>query len=106
MSSQGARSGSPLKNYNGFAPNPNGTVIDSVYKFQKPNVRDGSDWIALKKQTLILKEDKTKSFKDPWFVHGNDYRLQYLEGRYKNGLAPGCAGCNGVAFGATGSSPF
>jgi hypothetical protein len=87
-----------------FAANPTGTRVPRGYTFSLKSVRDSSDWIALKKQTLILKEDKTKDFTDPWFVRGNDYRLQFLEGRYKNGVTPGCAGCEGGAFGATG--PF
>ena len=86
------------------ANNTKGTPLPTGYKFTQASLRDGSDWIALKKQTLILNEDKTKNFKDPWFVHGNDYRLQFLEGRYKNGVAPACAGCDGQAF--PGAVPF
>lgn len=87
-----------------FAANPTGTHVPRGYTFSLQSVRDSSDWISLKKQTLILHEDKTKEFKDPWFVHGNDYRIQFLEGRQKNGLLPLCKGCKGVGFGATG--PF
>jgi len=87
-----------------FAANPTGSQVSSGYKFSVESIRDGSEWTALKKQTLILKEKKQKDFTDPWFVHGNDYRLQYLEGLYKNGIAPGCTGCYSGAFGATG--PF
>jgi hypothetical protein len=87
-----------------FAENPAGTQLPVGYRFNVRSVRDGSDWIALKKQTLILKENKQKSFTDPWFVRGNDYRLQYLQGRYKNGTPPGCNGCAGSAFDING--PF
>jgi hypothetical protein len=103
MSSQGPSiSGTPSDIV--FAANPPGTQVSSGYKFDKDSLRDGSDWIALKKQTLIFNENKTKTFKDPWFVHGNNYRLQYLQGQYKNGLAPGCTGCDAGAF--TGTGPF
>jgi len=87
-----------------FAENPTGTQVPTGYTFDVISIRDGSDWIALKKQTLILKENKTKHFQDPWFVRGNDYRLQYLQGQYKNGATPGCAGCDAGAF--TGDGPF
>ena len=103
MSSQGASvSGTPSSIV--FAVNPAGTQVSTGYKSDTKSIRDGSDWISLKKQTLILNENKTKAFQDPWFVHGNNYRLQYLQGRYKNGVAPGCSGCNAGAFSGTG--PF
>jgi hypothetical protein len=75
------------------------------YKFTTyGGIRDGSDWISYKKQTLILKESKTKVFQDPWFAHGNDYRLQFMEGRFKNGVPTGCTGCPASAFGGNGPS--
>ena len=106
MSSQGPSAGSrtsPTGATGCFGPIGT-SQVPAGYKFSFESVQDGSDWIALKKQTLILNENKTKAFQDPWFVHGNNYRLQYLQGRYKNGLAPGCTGCDAGAF--NGIGPF
>jgi hypothetical protein len=85
-------------NYNGFAANPPGTTYAPGYAFDKNLIRDASDWIALKKQTLILNEDKTKAFKNPWFVRGNEYRLHYLQGQYKNGNSRSCQDCKAAGF--------
>ena len=49
---------------------------------------------------MILKEDKSKILTDPWFSHGNTYRLDYIGGLYQNGYPDACDGCTG----ATGSS--
>ncbi len=70
-------------------------------KFNLGAIRDASDWIAYKKQNLIRKEDKSKINQDPWFSHGNDYRIQYQMGVYKSG-AEGCTGCDSGVFGSTG----
>jgi hypothetical protein len=74
------------------------------YTFNTSTLRDASDWISYKKRQLILKEEKTKTFQDPWFVHGNNYRMDYLGGKYQNGSAPVCGGCDGAAYNTNG--PF
>jgi len=104
MSSQGPSSGSrttPTGRTGCFGPTATSQVARG-YTFTTASLRDSSDWIALKKQTLILKENKTKVFQDPWFARGNDYRLQYLQGQYKNGIPPGCQGCDGGALNGQG----
>ena len=106
MSSQGPSTGSttvPTGAIGCFGPTVT-SQVQAGYRFRTASVRDGSDWIALKKQTLILNENKTRGFQDPWFARGNDYRLQFLEGQYKNGIAPTCDGCDGPAF--NGNGPF
>ena len=78
-------------------------ALSSNYTFTTASIRDGSDWIAYKKQALIYREDKSKINQDPWFSRGNDYRLQYLLGKYKvNGNAPSCTGCASNSFGING----
>lgn len=106
MSSQGPSTGT---NVNGGASGCFGPSIMSQvstgYAFDKDALRDGSDWIQYKKRQIILKEIKTKNFQDPWFVRGNQYRLDYLGGLAQNGAAPGCAGCtSGGAYNSNG--PF
>ena len=101
MSSQGSSSAGP-KGYVGFEANPNGPPISSGYVFDKDSLRDASDWIQYKKRVMILKDSDRAKAKDPWFVRGNDYRLDYIGGLYQNGVAPGCAGCTGT----TGSSAY
>lgn len=95
MSSQGPKvSGTP--NYNGFAADPaSGSPSSAIgYLFTSASIRDSSDWIAYKKQTLISKESKTKlkeSF--PEISYSNGYRIDYLLGRYKNYTNRNCNGC-------------
>lgn len=108
MSSQGPATGNGGPTGATGCYGPTGTSqVSRGYTFDTDSIRDGSDWIAYKKQILIRNENKTKNFKDPWFVHGNDYRLQYLQGVYKGGgvTGPACTGCTGgAAFGTNG--PF
>ena len=106
MSSQGPSTGSTTTSTGATGCyGPTGTSqLPPGYTFTNRSVRDGSDWIAYKKQTLILNENKTRGFQDPWFVRGNDYRLQFMEGLYKNGRPSGCSGCNRSAF--AGNGPF
>lgn len=97
MSSQGpAISGTP--SYNDFQTDPaNGSPVPIGYAFDKNAIRDASEWIAYKKQTLISKESKTKlksSF--PEIAYSNTYRLDFLLGRFKN---PSTADCNTCAAG-------
>lgn len=100
MSSQGASIGSGTTSTGGsgcYGPTAT-SQVPAGYTFTNRSVRDGSDWIAYKRQTLILNESKTRGFQDPWFVRGNDYRLQFMEGRFKNGIPTGCSGCATSAF--------
>lgn len=95
MSSQGPKvTGTPA--YNGFKADPqSGTPSVALgYPFTNASIRDGSDWIAYKKQTLISKESKTKLKSSyPEIRYGNDYRIQYLLGRYKNPTTTNCSTC-------------
>jgi len=83
---------------------PASAALSAGYAFDPDSVRDAGDWIKRKKQLLVFNEDKTKSFIDPWFVHGNDYRLTWLQGRTKQptGCPSGCP--TGNTF--VGNGPF
>jgi hypothetical protein len=99
MSSQGASIGSRTavsSTIDCYGPN-GGSQTQQGYSFSRPIIRDGSDWTSYKKQALIRNESKTVSFTDPWFVHGNDYRLKYMNGVFQNGAA-GCTTSNGAAY--------
>jgi len=106
MSSQGPSTGSATTSSGSSGCiGPSATSqVSAGYAFTNRSVRDGSDWIAYKRQTLILNESKTRGFQDPWFAHGNNYRLQFMEGQYKNGTPPGCSGCARSAFAGNGPS--
>jgi hypothetical protein len=53
------------------------------YAFNKLSIRDASDWIKYKKQARINYDSKISKARDPWFVHGNDFRLESLNGNNK-----------------------
>lgn len=73
---------------------PTGTSqVPPGYPFSTKSIRDASDWISYKKQTRIIVDPKLAKAKDPWFVHGNNFRLDYLNGENK------CGSCDGNAFG-------
>ena len=96
MSSQGPSTGtrSISTGLSGcYGPTGN-TQLPSGYAFSSKlvNIRDGSDWIAYKKQSLIFKDTKPSLSNDKGYVKGNNYRLDYLNGRFK------CGACNGNAF--------
>ena len=57
--------------------------IPNGYPFSTLSIRDASDWIKYKKQSIIYKDPKTSKARDPWFVHGNDFRLEWLNGENK-----------------------
>ena len=99
MSSQGPSDDTP-GNGPPFAVGPStGSPSSSTgYAFTTASIRDGSDWTAYKKQLLVFKESKTKFISDPWFARGNDYRLQFLLGKYKQPTAGTCTTCSGGAF--------
>jgi len=106
MSSQGAAAGSNSLSFgtNGCFGPVLTSRIPVGYQFSNRSIRDGSDWTALKKKLIVLNENKARPFQDPWFAHGNNYRLDYLGGLYQNGAPSTCAGCNGSAY--TGNGPF
>jgi len=90
MSSQGPATGS--------AP----TGVPAGYVWNATSIRDSSDWISYKKQRLIYKSNevattaanacKLSKYERPWFVNGQDYKLDYLNGKNK------CAKCEAGAF--------
>jgi hypothetical protein len=83
---------------------PSATVA-AGYTFDKDSVRDASDWLRYKKELLVFNENKAKNFKDPWFVHGNEYRLTWMQGQFKKPTVNTCTACdNGSAF--VGNGPF
>ena len=94
MSSQGPSTGPTVTSTGGGFCNGNTTPsqIPGGYVFTTRSIRDGSDWTAYKKQALVYKAVKPAQTIDPWFVHGNDYRLTYLNGKFK------CDGCDANAF--------
>ena len=104
MSSQGPSSGSRSSPTGGSGCyGPTGpSQVPIGYTFNANALRDGSDWISYKKQLMIYNENKSKNFQDPWFVRGNDYRLQYLQGQFLS--SAGCTGCTAGAF--RGNGPF
>jgi hypothetical protein len=75
--------------------------IPNGYAFNINVLRDGSDWTSYKKKLLIRNENKAKPFQDPWFARGNDYRLQFLQGKFIRGPS-GCSTCPGAAFDGNG----
>lgn len=77
---------------------PPASVITPGYAFDTRTLRDASDWTQYKKRQMILNENKLKNFQDPWFVRGNQYRLDYLGGLFQNGTPTACAGCSSGAY--------
>jgi hypothetical protein len=96
MSSQGPASGTGT----GFTNSSNSKCIltgtpsqvPPGYPFNKTMIRDASDWIKYKKQARIYNDLKLSKAKDPWFVHGNDFRLEWLNGGNK------CESCEANAI--------
>lgn len=82
----------------------NSTNITPGYQYRLNNVRDASDWIALKKQVRVRNDAKLATSTDPWFVRGNDMRLTWQQGNFKQGALPTCDVCPGSAF--SGNGPF
>jgi len=80
MSSQGAKSGATA-----------GTIPPG-YVWNSASIRDSSDYTKYKKQVAIFKSTDIALSIDPWFVRGQDYRLEWLNGRKK------CTGCTSRAF--------
>jgi hypothetical protein len=79
----------------------NSTDITPGYQYRLNNVRDASDWIALKKQVRVRSDTRLTSSTDTWFVRGNDMRLTYQQGSFKQNVF-GCTACAGSAFSGNG----
>lgn len=79
----------------------NSTDITPGYQYRLNNVRDASDWIALKKQVRVRSDSKLATSTDTWFVRGNDMRLTYQQGSFKQNVF-GCGECVGSAFSGNG----
>lgn len=100
MSSGGPSTGTSTgSGSSGCFGNTVNSQVPGEYTFSTVSIRDGSDWIAYKKQTLILNESKSKlKTSNAGTAYGNDYRIQYLLGRFKNSPASGsCAGCSSTS---------
>jgi len=95
MSSQGPSTGTSTgTGATGCYGNTQNSQVPRGYQFSTVSIRDGSDWIAYKKQARIFKDNKTKveMHSNQWAQFGNDYRIQWQLGQYK------CEGCNSTAF--------
>jgi hypothetical protein len=73
-----------------------GGSINKGYAYKLAQVRDASDWIKFKKQIILQNDPKFLRSADPWFIAGNNARLDWLNGRYKSSLC--IAACSGGAF--------
>jgi hypothetical protein len=92
------------KLYNGIATNlSGGTQISTIYSVSQNGLRDSSDWIQYKKRLLVVKENKARAYQDQGYLHGNNYRLDFLGGRVQVPDAT-CNACDGNAY--KGSGPF
>lgn len=82
-----------------------GGSITKGYAFDLSKLRDASDWVKFKKQTIMYKDTNLIQSRDPWFIAGNNARLDYLNGRYKSTICT--PQCSGSAFvgGFVGANP-
>jgi hypothetical protein len=69
-----------------------GSQVPPGYEFSTVSIRDASDWTKYKKQALLYKDVNKLKSKDPWFVYGNAFRLETLNGENK------CVPCQANAF--------
>ena len=101
MSSQGPKVSAAVS-YNGNPPLnvPLASAnLSAGYAFDTDSIRDSGDWTRYKKQLLVFNENKAKSFTDPWFARGNEYRLTFMQGRSKQPPSLPCVPCaTGSAF--------
>lgn len=104
MSSQGPTT-SLTKATNNLAVGTSGTKTSTNYSVDLVGIRDSSDWIKYKKRLLVVKEDKARTFQDQGYVHGNNYRLDFLGGRTQVPDAISCIPCNGSAYRSGGPFP-
>jgi hypothetical protein len=102
MSSQGPTTSLP-KATNNIAVGTTGQQTSNLYSVDLVGMRDSSDWIKYKKRLLVVKENKARTFQDQGYVHGNNYRLDFLGGRIQVPAAT-CTTCEGSAY--RGSGPF
>lgn len=94
MSSQGPSSGT-LSGSAGsigcYGPSTR-SQVPVGYPTTNRTFRDSSDWIRYKKELRTFYATRVATSTDPWFVAGNDYRLSWLNGRFK------CTSCSSGAF--------
>jgi hypothetical protein len=84
MSSQGPATGTATPSgASGCFGNTQNSQVPRGYTFSPLSIRDSSDWIAYKKQQLISKETTAGLNQTTWFKSGNDFRIQYLLGKFK-----------------------
>jgi hypothetical protein len=74
-----------------------------LYSIDLVGMRDSSDWIKYKKRLLVVNENKARTYQDQGYVHGNNYRLDFLGGKTQVPDAS-CPSCDGSAY--RGSGPF
>jgi hypothetical protein len=100
MSSQGPAS-STDGTTTGAPTGTTGTVVPNSYAWNQVVIRDASDWIKFKKQAIIYKENQSgpAGTENPWIPYGNDYRLDFMDGKRK------CDACTGTAFSGNGIPP-
>jgi len=62
----------------------NSPLAKSNFRFQ---IRDGSDWIALRRRTIqtynenrVVNYPQVFTTKDPWFSYGNGFRSETING--------------------------
>jgi hypothetical protein len=95
MSSQGPAS-STDGTTTGAPTGATGTVVPKGYPWNQVVIRDASDWIKYKKQAAVYLEKTGQAgpvgTEDPWIPYGNNYRLDFLHGKFQ------CTGCTGTAF--------
>jgi len=81
------------------------TLASNGYPYSLVEVRNSGDWIALKKQVIIRNSAKISQSSNPWFIYGSNFRLDYLNGGYKQAEITGCTACNGNAFNSNANVP-
>ena len=74
------------------------TLASNGYPYSLVEVRNSGDWIALKKQVRIRNDPRSAQSSPPWLIYGSNYRLDFLNGGYKQGELPTCTACGGSAF--------
>jgi carbonic anhydrase len=70
----------------------NGVKLNRYEFTPVQNIRDSSDYTKYKKQIAIYNSTQIDLSVDPWFPHGHEYKLDWLNGKNK------CTGCKSGAF--------
>ena len=73
------------------------------------SVRDASDWIRYKKEIRVYGENKTTTkvpSSNPWVPYGNNFRLTFLNGQFKQPNSGICSTCNGPDFNTANGIPL